>query len=64
MNEKILKKIKHFQQMAKSPAAIGHKKNIETFRSDNSLSKAIRNSKEAAIFLSEVNAIVKAATKK
>ena len=64
MNERVLNKINHFRQLATSPAKIGAEKIIDTFRSNDSLSKAIRNPQEAAIFLIELDAIIKSASKK
>jgi len=50
MDEEILNKLKCSRRLAKSPVKISKKEATETFRTDDSLSKAIRNAKEAAIF--------------
>ena len=63
MDEEILNKLKCSRRLAKSPVKISKKEATETFRTDDSLSKTIRNAKEAAIFLSELDTIVKAAGK-
>ncbi len=59
MKDSILKKIEHIHQLAKSPATIGMRKTSEIAKNRDSLSNAIRNQREASIFLAELDAAVK-----
>lgn len=58
MNEKVQDKINQVQKLAKSSVEASSIKSNGASRSDDSLSKAIRNSQEAAVFLAELNAAI------
>ncbi len=61
MKEKVQERINRVRQLATS-STIGHEsKRHESNRTNDSLSKSIRNSKEADIFLEELNAAVRVA---
>jgi len=61
MKEKIQAKINHYHKLAKGHVKVSSKENVETFRSKDSLSNAVRNKKEADIFIAELNAAVEIA---
>jgi hypothetical protein len=64
MKEKVQDRINKMRQLATSPGKGHGVKNAEPYRSNDSLSKSIRNSKEAAIFLEELKAAVRIASLK
>lgn len=61
MQEKVQERIIQMRHLATSASKVHLVKNTESFRANDSLSKSIRNSMEAAIFLAELNAAVKVA---
>lgn len=61
MKQKIQERINQVKFLATSPAKKATAKVARSFHANDSLSKAIRNSKEAAIFLEELNAAIKVA---
>jgi hypothetical protein len=64
MKEKVQDRINKMRQLATSPGKGHEAKNTEPYRSNDSLSKSIRNSKEATIFLEELKAAVRVASLK
>ncbi len=58
MDEKLKNKIEQIQEMAKKSGKAGAVPQRPFLRSNDSLSQAIRNEKEAAEFIAELNAIV------
>lgn len=61
MKESVQNKINQMLQLAKNRPTIEQTKNKAFHRTDDSLSKAIRNPREAKIFLAELEAVIKAA---
>ena len=65
MKESIQHKIDLIMQLAKTSVKGSAMKDVEAFRASNdSLSKSIRNEKEANVFLAELNAVVENARRK
>ena len=63
MKEKIQQRINQIRDLAKNHAK-GHNTGTSPFRVNDSLSKSIRNSKEANLFLAELDAAFKVAQTK
>ncbi len=64
MKEKIQQRINQVRHLA-TASVKGHAvKSVESLRANDSLSKSIRNSTEASIFLAELDAAVKVAKTK
>jgi hypothetical protein len=61
MKEEIQQRINQVRNLATTPAKGDTVKSAESFRANDSLSKSIRNSKEANIFLAELDAAIKVA---
>ena len=61
MKEKIQQRINLVRHLATTPKKGYAVKGVDSFRSDDSLSKSIRNTKEANIFLAEMDAAIKVA---
>lgn len=64
MKEKIQQRINQVRHLATSPTKGHAVKDDDSFRANDSLSKSIRNSKEASVFLAELDAAVKVARAK
>jgi hypothetical protein len=58
MEEKIQERINQMRELATKPVKTVKKKTNRTLTVNDSLSKAIRNPKEANIFLTELNAAI------
>lgn len=61
MKEKIQENINQIKKLATSSCNQNASKATESIRTNDSLSKAVRNSKEADIFLAELDAAFKVA---
>ncbi len=64
MKEKIQERINQVRLLATTPTKGYVAKDAGSFRANDSLSKSIRNSKEANIFLAELDAAIKVAQTK
>lgn len=64
MKEKVQERINQVRHLATSPAKAYVANDVSSFRVNDSLSKSIRNSREANIFLAELDAVVKIAKTK
>lgn len=64
MRQKVQDKINHMRQHAKSTISVSSTKDAAILRNNDSLSKGIRNSQEASIFLAELNAVIKISSQK
>jgi hypothetical protein len=64
MKEKIQERINQVRHLATTPTKGHVVKGADSFRANDSLSKSIRNSKEANIFLAELDAAIKVARTK
>lgn len=64
MKEKVQEKINRVRKLATEPVQGAQTKASEFVSASNNLSKSIRNSKEAAIFLSELKAVITVARNK
>ena len=64
MKEKIQERINHVRHLATTPTKGNVVKTADSFRTSDSLSKSIRNSKEADVFLAELDAAIKVARTK
>jgi hypothetical protein len=64
MKEKIQERINQVRHLAKTPTKGQAVRTNDSFRANDSLSKSIRNSTEANIFLAELDAAIKIAQTK
>ena len=64
MKDNIQAKIDHYRELAKKQAKPTVSNSSATFENTDSLSNAIRNKKEAAIFWAELNAAINIALAK
>ena len=64
MKQKLQKRINQVRQMAKTPTRGNGLKPADSICGNDSLSKSIRNSKEANVFLAELEAAIRMAQKK
>lgn len=58
MNEKVQNKINEIMEMAKLSSKKTRTTNTNSPRTQDSLTKAIRNQQEASVFLAELNAVI------
>jgi hypothetical protein len=58
MKEKVQERINQMRELATKPVKTVKKKTNSNVTATDSLSKAIRNSKEAKVFLTELNAAI------